>query len=135
MPKDIESPQDVAQMVEAFYQRVYQDEVLRPMFAEVASVDLRQHLPKMNSFWNTVLFGERSYRGNPMEVHRLLDAKKPLNECHFIRWLSLFRLTVDELFQGPNAERAKAAAQRINTNIEFNLQRLRRRDRKGITLL
>lgn len=131
---DIETPQDVDLLVRRFYTRVYQDEVLRPMFAEVAGVDLEEHLPRMNRFWNTVLFGERSYRGNPMQVHCELDSKKPLNECHFLRWLSLFRLTVDELFHGPNAARAKAAAERINLNIETQLGRLRRRQQEGASL-
>lgn len=122
---DIASADDVALLVREFYTRVYDDDVLRPMFAEVAGIDLEEHLPKMERFWGTVLFGQRLYQGNPMSVHRRLDSLKPLKEVHFIRWLSLFRLTVDRLFAGPTAERAKQAAAQINHNIEATLRRQR----------
>lgn len=131
---DIEGREGVARMVESFYDKVYKDEVLRPMFVDVAGVDLEDHLPVMNRFWNAVLFGETNYRGNPMEVHRVLDTKKPLNECHFIRWLSLFRMTVDELFVGPSAERAKAAAAKISSNFEWNLERLRAYEKERLSI-
>lgn len=122
---DITGHRDVERLVRDFYTRVYKDEVLRPMFEEVAKIDLLEHLPKMNRFWNTVLFGEHSYKGNPMQIHLDLDQLKPLNDCHFVRWLSLFRLTVDELFSGPMAERAKIAAERVNKNIEWSVKRRR----------
>jgi len=122
---DIANADDVAKMVREFYTRVYQDPVLRPVFADVAKVDLEKHLPKMNQFWGTILLGEQSYRGNPLQVHQALNKLKPLNECHFIRWLSLFCLTVDELFAGPVAEEAKKAARRVNTTIAASLERAR----------
>ena len=119
---DISGPDDIASLVEAFYKRVYDDEVLRPVFTDVARVNLEDHLPKMNRFWNTVLFGVHSYRGNPMETHYQLNRMQPLHECHFLRWLSLWQMTVDTLFEGPVAERAKASAERINNNIASNLR-------------
>ena len=123
---DIENADDVATLVREFYTKVYADEVLRPMFADIAKVDLEEHLPKMNRFWETILLGEQSYRGNPLKVHHALNALKPLNECHFIRWLSLFCLTVDRLFAGPCAEKAKESARRVNKSIEWSLDRARR---------
>jgi hemoglobin len=121
--KDIENADDIAKLVREFYARVYQDEILRPLFADVARVDLEQHLPKMNRFWGTVLLGEQSYRGNPMKVHHALNALQPLEDQHFERWLSLFRSTVDRLFQGPRAERAKESARRVSESIAWTLQR------------
>lgn len=128
---DIESPEDIASLVRDFYTKIYEDEVLRPVFADVAQVNLEDHLPKMNRFWETVLLGKKSYRGNPMAVHYALDGKKPLNECHFIRWLSLFCLTVDAKFAGPTAEKAKESARRISENIEHTLERARKRAASG----
>lgn len=129
---DIQTPGDVSILVERFYERVYADDVLRPIFTDIAKISLQDHLPKMNSFWNAVLFGTPGYRGNPMEVHHHLDAMKPLNECHFIRWLSLFCLTVDESFSGPRAERAKEAAQRISANIAHTLQLQRNQSKERV---
>jgi hemoglobin len=133
--RDIQTQEDVQRMVAAFYTRVYADDLLYPIFVDVAEVSLEDHLPKMNLFWGAVLFGETGYRGNPMDVHRKLDAKEPLEERHFQRWLSIFSSTVDDLFTGPCAEKAKTAAQRINTNIAYNLARLRAKTNKDAHLL
>lgn len=123
---DIETADDVELLVKEFYSKVYQDEVLRPIFADVAKVDLVDHLPKMNRFWGTILLGEGSYRGQPMKTHHELDAKATLHECHFLRWQALFCQTVDSLFSGPCADRAKDTALRINKSIEWSLSRNRR---------
>ncbi len=128
---DIVNAEDIASLVREFYTKIYADEVLRPIFADVAKVNLEDHLPKMNSFWETVLLGKKSYRGNPMAVHYALNGKKPLNECHFIRWLSLFCLTVDGKFAGPTAEKAKESARRISKNIEWTIERARARAAAG----
>ena len=97
------------------------------MFADIAKVDLEEHLPKLNRFWGTILLGGQSYQANPLKVHHALNALKPLNECHFIRWLSLFCLTVDRLFSSPYAEKAKESARRVNKSIEWSLDRPRRK--------
>lgn len=119
--RDIATPEDVAEMVRAFYRRVYADDLLRPLFQDVAGVDLEEHLPKMNRFWETVLFGTPGYRGDPLLAHRQLDRLSRLNECHFLRWIGLFNLTVDELFRGPGADRAKRAAMRISERFQVEL--------------
>ncbi len=132
---DIEDGEDVARMVEVFYQRVYGDALLRPVFADVAQLNLDDHLPKMTLFWRNVLFGESGYRGDPMMAHRLLDEKVRLTDAHYERWLSLFDATVNDLFFGPRAERAKEAAVRISGAIAFNLERLRGKKDRGMQLL
>lgn len=132
---DIVSDEDVARLVEAFYGRVYQDDLLRPIFADVARLNLADHLPKMNLFWRSVLFGEGGYRGNPMLAHRLLDDKVQLMEHHHERWLALFSATVDDLFAGPVAERAKEAGERISSSIALHLERLRSKTFRGVQLL
>lgn len=133
---DIESPDDVAHLVREFYARVYRDDALRPIFQDVASVDLEEHLPKMNRFWESVLLAAGSYRGNPLEIHLQLHRLIPLTESHFARWLAHFERTVDELFRGPRATYAKEAAGRIATRfravIEGNLPETRGSYRPGV---
>ncbi len=118
---DIRDIEDIKVMVRAFYKRVYADDVLRPVFEDVAKVDLDSHLPVMDRFWNRILFQDSEYEGNPFVVHKRLHDKLPLNECHFLRWLSLFRMTVDELFQGPVATRAKRDAESIANSFQIRL--------------
>jgi hemoglobin len=103
---DIATEQDVKTLVDSFYDRVNRDELLGPVFNEVAKVDWEHHLPTMYSFWTTMLFRTPAYRGKPWPKHAVL----PVNKDHFERWIRLFCETVDSLFTGPKAREAKSAA-------------------------
>jgi hemoglobin len=107
--KDLETEADVRQMVDAFYAKIQMDDLLRPIFADVAKVDWSHHLPKMYAFWNGILLNIPGYAGRPFPAHVDL----PVSAEHFTRWVELFRATVDELFVGPGATRAKNAAASI----------------------
>jgi hemoglobin len=130
---DLEGPEEVSRLVRAFYARVYADELLAPIFVEVAGVKMEDHLPTMERFWTTVLFGHRLYFGNPMLVHRRLDAIQRLEPRHHERWVQLFESTVDQLFAGPTAERAKLLGSRINENIQLVLARQHQHDTDSTT--
>jgi hemoglobin len=67
----------------------------------------------MYAFWEFLLLGKDTYRGNPLEPHRRLHGLVPLTAAHFERWLELFTGTVDELYAGLNAEEAKNRARLI----------------------
>ena len=110
---DIALLADIVRLVDAFYERVRADEILGPIFDEVAHTDWNQHLPKMYAFWQTVLFGVSAFQGNPPAVHRDLATKVRLGEAEFERWLNLFCQSVDALFSGECAEKAKLRASRI----------------------
>lgn len=103
---DLTTPEDVRRLVDAFYTAVRQDELLNPIFTDVAQVDWEHHLPQMYAFWNSVLLGLPGYRGAPFPPHQ----KLPATPDHFRRWLALFHATVDRLFTGPRAQQAKDAA-------------------------
>jgi len=110
---DIATRTDLESLVNTFYDCVRADEILGPIFDDVAHTDWERHLPKMYDFWDTVVFGAARFRGNPLAVHRELARRVPLGGREFGRWLSLFHQTVDTLFSGPRAEDAKARASRI----------------------
>ncbi|MCC7459860.1 MAG: group III truncated hemoglobin [Proteobacteria bacterium] len=100
MKPDIQSREDVIQLIDRFYGKVNHDKILSPYFNEAANVDWETHLPKMYDFWETVLFAKALYRGNPLAKHKVLDAIMKLTPEAFQRWLKLFHGTVDELFEG-----------------------------------
>ena len=56
---------------------------------------------------------ETQFDGNPLQKHIGVDGKEPLKEAHFRQWLTLFHLTIDELFEGEKAEEAKFRSQNI----------------------
>lgn len=108
--RDIENSSDIQQMVDAFYAKIQQDELLGPIFAERIAPDAwGAHLETMYRFWGTQLLGEKEYFGAPYAKHRTL----PVYAAHFDRWLQLFDATVDALFKGPRASTAKVKAASI----------------------
>lgn len=107
--KDIQDENDVRRLVDTFYGKIQQDELLNPIFSEVAKVDWSHHLPKMYAFWNGLILGLPGYNGAPFPSH----VRLPVSAAHFTRWVSLFHATVDENFSGPLALRAKHAAASI----------------------
>jgi hemoglobin len=110
---DIESRADCEQLVRAFYGRALQDPIIGFIFVDVAKLDLEAHVPRIASFWETILLGARSYSGGAFRPHAELHAKVRLREGHFTQWLNLWSRTVDELFAGERAELAKAHAHRV----------------------
>jgi hemoglobin len=111
--RDLDDPSDVAEMVRRFYSDVAQDDLLGPMFNDVAKVDWSAHLPKLTAFWCRALFGIGGYAGNPFQAHERINAQEPFTLAHFERWLDLFFETVELGWVGPNTERVKALAANV----------------------
>lgn len=110
---DIGDRNDIERLVVEFYTRAFRDELLGPVFVDVAKMDLQAHLPVMVQFWSTVLLGERSYRGGAFAPHVQLHAQVPLTRRHFDRWLAIWHRTVDDLHEGDVATDAKERATRV----------------------
>ena len=106
---DILSETDVEVLVNTFYTKVRQDELLSDVFDPIVK-DWEKHLKLMTDFWSTLLLYTRKYNGDPLPKHLPL----PVNKTHFDRWLLLFDATVDELFEGVVAENAKKRAASIS---------------------
>jgi hemoglobin len=117
-PSDISNESDVRLLVDSFYDKVNGDDLLGPIFNEVAKVDWDQHLPTMYRFWGSLLLRENSYQGQPWPKHAIL----PVNPTHFSRWLALFKQTVDEHFSGPKAVEAKNVAASIADTFQNRMQ-------------
>jgi hemoglobin len=110
---DIQSPDDVRTLIDAFYGRIREDDMLGHIFNDIAKVDWPNHLPRMYSFWEFLLLGGEGYSGNPIEPHRRLHQQVRLEKKLFDRWVEIFQSTVDQYFAGKVAEEAKHKAQLI----------------------
>jgi hemoglobin len=110
---DIETRADCERLVRTFYSKALDDPVIGYIFTDVANLDLEVHVPRIASFWETILLGAGSYGGGAFAPHAAVHAKSPLRKGHFERWLALWGATVDELFAGPRAELAKSHAERV----------------------
>ena len=119
---DIRDRDDCERLVRVFYGRALADPVIGFIFVDVAQLDLEAHVPRITSFWETILLGARSYAGGAFRPHAELNAKVKLRAGHFERWLWLWRTTVDELYAGPRAELAKTHAARVARAFHARLQ-------------
>lgn len=113
MKNDIATRNDIELLVNTFYDKVKTNKIIGHIFNDVAKVDWDTHLPKMYSFWASLLLGEHSFSGNPMQQHIALSKLTTMCEVEFSEWLSLFIQTTDELFEGKKAEEVKIRAANI----------------------
>lgn len=118
---DLQSRDDIERFVTAFYQRLLNDEQLAPIFVDVADIDLDQHKPLIIAYWEKLLLGGTEYRRHTMNIHRAVHSKRPLRGEDFQRWLTFFTQTMDELYEGPLANRAKTIAATIADNMQASL--------------
>ena len=113
MKKDLYNREDVELLVDTFYDKVKANATIGYIFNDIAKVDWENHLPLMYSFWASILLGEHSFSGNPMDKHIQLSKIAPMTDKEFSEWLKIFIQTTDELFEGEKAEEAKTRASNI----------------------
>lgn len=111
--KEITDLHDIKTLVDTFYSKVRNDQLLGPVFEEKIGNHWSSHLQKMYAFWETLLLGNHTYSGSPFLKH----AGLPIDDEHFERWLDLFSATVDEFFHGEKADEAKNRA--VNMALMF----------------
>jgi hemoglobin len=122
--RDIETRADCERLVRTFYGRALNDPIIGFLFTDVARLDLEAHVPRITSFWETILLGAQTYGGGAFRPHAALHMKAPLRRAHFDQWLNLWKVTVDELFAGERAELAKAHATRVALAFHERVQSL-----------
>lgn len=120
--KAIENKTDIELLVNSFYQKVQQDPEIGYFFNKVANVNWEKHLPKMYQFWETLLLGKISYKGNPMAVHFPVNRVSPIKKVHFDRWLQLWEQSINENFSGDAAEMAITKAKNIASLMSYKME-------------
>ena len=120
--KLLESREDIEFLVNSFYKKVAKDETIGFFFTDVAKVNWDHHLPKMYSFWESLLFGKASYKGNPMAMHFPVNEKAAIEKPHFAHWIKLWTETVAENFEGETAEAAIYKASNIANLMAYKME-------------
>ena len=109
-------------IVEAFYAKIREDNLLGPIFAERVS-DWPPHLARMKAFWRSVLHNSGEFSGNPMLKHLAIPG---LHLEHFERWLNLFYKTLREAESHPAATELVGARARMIADSLFTAITMRR---------
>ena len=110
--------QQFEQLVDRFYAKVREDEVLGPVF-NAAVQDWPEHLEKLTAFWSSVMLTTGRYKGNPMVAH--LKHKSVIEPAMFDRWLQLWRETASEVLDGADAAAVAAKAERIAESLQLGM--------------
>ena len=122
MKKDIQNRADIAILVHRFYDKIRADEEIGFYFNELIN-DWDAHLEKLTDFWEMNLFGNKIYKGNPLEVHVKVDQHfdGKINPNEFGIWLNYWFETLNELFEGENAEILKRRARKMSTFLYMSM--------------
>jgi hemoglobin len=106
---------DLHRTLVAFYARVEADPLLAPYFE---GIDMLAHMPRIESFWATLLFHTGTYSGSAFQPHLLMPG---LTSRHFERWVATLEATLDTCFAGPKTEQMKALGHRIAYSMQVRL--------------
>ncbi|WP_109302505.1 group III truncated hemoglobin [Aquimarina sp. AU474] len=117
--EEIKNRDDVFVLVSTFYRAVRKDELLGQIFnGHIREKQWPIHLEKLTDFWVTALFGKACFKGNPGQAHRNVDKNLnyTMDQVHFGKWLQLWFTTIDSLYEGELAQRAKDASRKMATS-------------------
>jgi hemoglobin len=126
--KDITDFEDIKLLVDTFYDKVREDQLIGPIFDERIQNRWPEHLAKMYTFWQTVLLGDHTYYGAPFPPH----AQLPVEKMHFERWLSLFSETLNDLFTGDVAKEAIWRANKMAVMFQYKIDHYRNNASKSL---
>lgn len=125
---DILQLDHVKLLVDAFYGKVREDDLLAAIFNDRIENRWPQHLAKMYTFWQTVLLSEQTYFSSPFPPH----ATMPIEKKHFDRWLKLFNETIDDLFAGQVADEARWRANKMAEMFQIKIKMAKERGTKSL---
>jgi len=106
---------EIRTLVERFYARVRDDELLGPVFEERIGDRWHAHLDTMCDFWSSVLHATGRFRGDPIGSHARIPG---LTGPHFDRWMELFARTARDVLPPKRADDIVARSARIRAVLE-----------------
>ncbi|KIQ18053.1 globin [Flavobacterium sp. MEB061] len=129
MKKQIENRADVEFLVHQFYAKIRADREIGFYFNTMIK-DWEKHLEKLTDFWETNLFAVKKYKGNPHAVHNEVDAHfgEKITSNEFGIWLNHWFQTIDEHFEGENADTLKRRARKMSTFLYMSMFEHRKKE-------
>ena len=112
---------DIQKLIINFYSRINKDELLSPIFNDIAKVDWDVHIPLLCKFWNNIMLKTNDYFGNALMKHVELGNLVEVEEKHFVRWLSLFQQEVNKHLPVDKAEEVFNKALQIAKSLRYRM--------------
>lgn len=122
--KDIQTREDIILVMRKFYDKLLADDSINFFFTKVTLVDqhLEEHFDTLATFWEQALFLKGGYKNNMFQKHLDVHQKSPFNQEHYQTWLQHLHTTIDENFEGNNAEQMKTQALSMATIMQIKFQ-------------
>lgn len=124
--RDIETKEDIDELVKLFYDKLFEDDLLKEIFENTVRDHLDKHIDLVSQFWDSILLDIFEYKNNVIEKHISADRLFTLKKREFDRWLLLWKASVDELFKGEKAELAKSRTTSIADLMLYKLEFIRK---------
>ena len=105
-------------LVELFYGRVRQDELIGPVFNN-AIQDWPEHLDRLQAFWSSVMLTSGRYKGRPLPAH--IKHADSISPASFARWLALWREATEEVLPAAAAATMQEKAARIAESLSLGI--------------
>lgn len=116
----------IRSVVDRFYADARRNPVIGPIFNRVIAEEAwPHHLSTIADFWSSMLLGTGRYAGRPMPKHMAIPE---LSDAHFMRWLALFRRTVEDLCPPEVAALFIERSERIGNSFRMNIAMRRGED-------
>lgn len=114
MKKDITSREEIHFIITEFYKKLISDEEMLPFFKEIVEKNhLKKHIDVIADFWSDILLYTSTYSNNVLQKHLDFDKKVTFKKRHFDKWLLFLKTTINDSFEGQNAQNMKDRASSI----------------------
>lgn len=118
---DIQNQKDLYLLVDEFYKKLLADNAISYIFTDVVKIKIEEHLPILVTFWSQAILGTGGYTNNLTDIHLNINKIEKLTPELFQIWLHHFNNSVDENFEGENAEKIKTQALNIATVMQIKI--------------
>ncbi len=120
---DITTQDDIYKIVDEFYKKLFADERISYIFTDIVPVDkkMEEHLQILVKFWSQALLGTGGYVNNLTQIHIDVHLKSKLTKELFDIWLHHFETSINENFEGFNAERMKNMAHNLSSIMQIKI--------------
>ena len=108
---------EIDRVTTAFYAKVRVHDTLGPVFAKHVE-KWPNHEAKIAGFWRNAILLDRTYNGNPMQIHK---AAGNVHAAHFPIWLDLFDQVLAENLTPDIAQSWSVLAHRIGRGLSMGL--------------
>ncbi len=118
---DIQNQKDLYFLVDEFYKKLLDDYRINYIFTDIVKIKIEEHLPILVTFWSQMILGTGGYTNNLTDIHLKVDKLKRLTPKLFEIWINHFNQTVNENFEGKNANEIKLQAKNLSILLQIKI--------------